>query len=228
MSFFLWSSIPDDELRDLGTRGTLSQPTVLEQQVRRMLADPRATISLVDNFAAQWLQLRGLADVFRDPDLFPEFDENLRDNFERETKLFIESTLREDRSVVDLLRADYTYLNERLARHYGIPSVYGERFRRVALGRNDPRGGLLSHGSILTVTAYANRTSPVLRGKWIMQNILGVSPPQPPANVPPLPESGDAGNARVRSSAARATPEEPDLCDVPRADGSLGLRAREF
>ena len=163
LSFFLWSSIPDDELRDLGTRGTLSQPTVLEQQVRRMLADPRATISLVDNFAAQWLQLRGLADVFRDPDLFPEFDENLRDSFERETKLFIESTLHENRSVVDLLRADYTYLNERLARHYGIPNVYGERFRRVELGRNDPRGGLLSHGSILTVTAYANRTSPVLR-----------------------------------------------------------------
>ena len=129
LSFFLWSSIPDDELRELGARGTLSQPTVFDQQVRRMLADPRATTSLTDNFAAQWLQLRGLADVFRDPDLFPDFDEHLRDSFERETKLFIESTLREDRSVVDLLRANYTYLNERLARHYGIPNVYGARFR---------------------------------------------------------------------------------------------------
>ena len=188
LSFFLWSSVPDDELLNLAIRGTLSQPRVFEQQVRRLLADPRSTRSLVDSFAAQWLQLRMLEDVFRDPEIFPEFDENLRNGFEQETKLFVEHTLRRDTSVLELLGAGYTFLNERLARHYGVPNVYGERLRRVELPPDSPRGGLLGHGSILTVTSYANRTSPVIRGKWLMQTILGMGPPAPPANVPALPE----------------------------------------
>ena len=209
LSFFLWGSLPDEALLELGVRGALSEPKVFEAQVRRMLADPRATKSLVDGFAAQWLQLRALADAFRSPEIYPEFDENLRTSFAQETKLFIASTLREDRSVLDLLRANYTYLNERLARHYGIPNVYGEQFRRVELSPTDPRGGLLTQGSILTVTSYPNRTSPVLRGKWLMQNILGVSPPAPPANVPPLPEQGTAGvpvSVRARLEQHRQNP----------------------
>ena len=190
LSFFLWSSVPDDELLNLASRGTLSQPQVFEQQVRRLLADRRSTRSLVDNFAAQWLQLRMLEDVFRDPEIFPQFDENLRNGFEQETKLFVEHTLRQDTSVLELLSADYTFLNERLARHYGVPNVSGARLRRVELPPDSPRGGLLGHGSILTVTSYANRTSPVIRGKWLMQTILGMGPPAPPANVPALPERG--------------------------------------
>jgi hypothetical protein len=161
-----------------------------------MLADRRATRSLVDNFAAQWLQLRSLHDVFRDPEIFPEFDENLRNGFEQETRLFVEYNLRQDRSILELLSANYTFLNERLARHYGIPNVYGERLRRVEVPIGSERGGLLGQGSILTVTSYSNRTSPVIRGKWLMQNILGVSPPAPPANVPALPEK-PGGNVPV-------------------------------
>jgi hypothetical protein len=190
LSFFLWSSIPDDELLDVAVRGTLSQPKVFEQQVRRLLADRRAKRSLVDNFAAQWLQLRSLDDVFRDPEIFPEFDENLRNGFDSETRSFVEHTLRQDTSVLELLGANYTFLNERLARHYGVPDVYGERLRRVELPAGSPRGGLLGQGSVLTVTSYANRTSPVIRGKWLMQTILGMGPPAPPANVPALPERG--------------------------------------
>ncbi len=195
LSFFLWSSIPDDELLALGASGALHEPGVLERQVRRMLADPRAR-ALVDNFAGQWLSIRNVQGLVPDPNLFPGFDENLREAFRRETELFVESQLREDRSVVDLLTADYTFLNARLARHYGIPGVRGSRFRRVAL--TDPRrGGLLGHGSILAVTSYGNRTSPVLRAKWVLENLLGTPPPPPPADVPGLPESGEHGEPQT-------------------------------
>jgi mono/diheme cytochrome c family protein len=196
LSFFLWSSIPDDPLLDLAARGKLREPAVLERQVRRMLADPKAK-ALVDNFAGQWLVLRNIRDVTPDPDLFPDFDENLRDAFQRETELFVESQIHDDRSVVDLLSANYTYVNERLARHYGIPNVYGDRFRRVSFREDQPRGGLLGQGSLLTVTSYPNRTSPVLRGKWLLENILGTPPPEPPPNVPALKEKGDNGQPQT-------------------------------
>ena len=185
LSFFLWSSIPDDELLDLAIKGKLRDAKVLEGQVRRMLADSRSN-SLVSSFAEQWLYLRNLDAVAPDPRVFLEFDDNLRQAFRRETELFFESIAKEDRSVVDLLGARYTFLNERLAKYYGIPNVYGSHFRRVTLDDASPRGGLLGQGSILTVTSYANRTSPVLRGKWILENIVGVAPPPPPPNVPPL------------------------------------------
>ena len=198
LSFFLWSSIPDDTLLDLAIRGDLRDPVILEQQVRRMLADRRST-ALVDNFVEQWLLLRNIPNVTPDPIVFPTFDENLRAAFARESELFVESIIREDRSVVDLLAADYTYVNERLADHYGIPGIYGNRFRRVTLGETQ-RGGLLGHGSLLTVTSYPNRTSPVLRGKWVLENVLGTPPPAPPDNVPPLPDRGEDGTpATVRA-----------------------------
>jgi mono/diheme cytochrome c family protein len=183
LSFFLWSSIPDERLLDLAERGELSRPAILEQQVRRMLADPRATAALVDDFAAQWLNLRRVAEVVVHPDFYPDFDDNLLHAFKQETELFIASTLREDRSVIDLLRADYTFVNERLARHYKIPGIYGTRFRRVTLPNPDQRGGLLAHGALLATTSYPDRTSPVLRGKWLLDNIFGVYVPPPPANV---------------------------------------------
>ncbi len=202
LSFFLWSSIPDDQLLDAATAGQLKDPNVLEQQVRRMLADPRSK-ALVDNFAGQWLVLRNIRDVAPDPDLFPDFDENLRDAFQRETELFFDSQLRADRSVVELLSANYTFLNERLAQHYGIPNVYGSRFRRVTLS-DDRRGGLLTQGSLLTVTSYPNRTSPVVRGKWLLETILGTPPPPPPPNVPALEDRGEGGKvASVRERLER-------------------------
>jgi hypothetical protein len=183
LSFFLWSSIPDEPLLAAAERGELAKPQAVEEQVRRMLADPRATSALVDDFAAQWLNLRRVNDVVAHPDAYPDFDDNLLDAFKRETALFIASTLHEDRSVLDLLRADYTFVNERLARHYGIPGISGSRFRRVTLPDPDQRGGLLGHGSILATTSYPDRTSPVLRGKWLLDNILGVYVPPPPPNV---------------------------------------------
>ena len=188
LSFFLWSSLPDDELLDAAIRGELSRPAELERQARRMLADPRSS-NLASNFAGQWLQLRNLRAVSPNPRLYPDFDDNLRQAFRQETELFFDSVLREDRSVLDLLRADYTFLNERLAKHYGIPGVYGSRFRRVALDEDSKRGGLLRQGSILAVTSYATRTSPVIRGKWVLDNILGAPPPPPPANVPVLEDN---------------------------------------
>jgi mono/diheme cytochrome c family protein len=187
LSFFLWSSIPDDELLNLAVDGRLSRPAVLEQQVRRMLADPRSE-PLVTSFAGQWLYLRNLAAVSPNARSFPDFDENLRQAFRRETELLFESIVKEDRNVLDLLTANYTFVNQRLARHYGIPNVYGDRFRRVTIDADDPRRGLLGHGSILTVTSYATRTSPVLRGKWILENLLGIKVPPPPADVPALEE----------------------------------------
>jgi hypothetical protein len=159
-----------------------------------MLADARSQ-ALVDNFAAQWLSLRALQGVAPNPDLFPEFDDNLREAFRRETELFVASQLRGDKSVLDLLTADYTFVNERLARHYDIPNVYGNHFRRVTLG-DQKRGGLLGHGSILTVTSYGNRTSPVLRGHWLLENVLGAPPPPPPPDVPALPERGENGEPK--------------------------------
>ena len=183
LSFFLWNSIPDERLLEAAERGQLSKPVVLEQQVRRMLADPRAPRALVDNFAAQWLNLRRVREVVVDPDVYPDFDESLLQAFEEETRLFLTSTLGEDRSVLDLLRANYTFVNERLARHYGIAGIYGSRFRRVTLPNLDQRGGLLGHGSILATTSYPNRTSPVLRGKWLLDNMFGTPPPPPPPGV---------------------------------------------
>ncbi|HEY7497511.1 MAG TPA: DUF1592 domain-containing protein [Vicinamibacterales bacterium] len=201
LSFFLWSSIPDDELLNAAIAGTLHQPAVLERQVRRMLADPRSR-SLVTNFAAQWLHLRNLAAITPDMRLFPDFDDNLRQAFRQETELFVESILREDRSVLDLLRANYTFVNERLAKHYGIPHIYGSRFRRIALDEDSERGGLLRHGSILTVTSYATRTSPVVRGKWILDNLLGVPPPPPLPDVPALKDNTVDGHLSVRKRLA--------------------------
>ena len=186
LSFFLWSSIPDDELLTLAEQGKLKDSAVLEAQVRRMLKDPRAR-ALTDNFAGQWLYLRNVRNLFPNSDLFPDFDENLRQAFRQETEMFFESILRENRSVLDLLTADYTFVNERLARHYGIPDVHGSQFRRVAV-KDDFRRGLLGQGSILAVTSKAERTSPVVRGKWILENILGMPVPPPPPDVPLLPE----------------------------------------
>ena len=207
LSFFLWSSIPDDELVDLAARGELSDPAVLDHQVRRMLADPRSQ-ALVENFAGQWLYLRNLRSIAPDTTRFPEFDDNLRQALRRETELLFGSQLRADRGVHDLLRADYTFVNERLARHYGIPNVYGNHFRRVEYG-NDRRAGLLGHGSILTVTSYPHRTSPVLRGKWLLENLLGAPPPPPPPDIPELDEdtSGAApATMRERMAQHRASP----------------------
>ena len=205
LSFFLWSSIPDEELLAIAQRGELHRPKVLESQVRRMLADPRS-ISLVENFAAQWLHLRNLESFTPDLRLFPDFDDNLREAFRRETELHFEALLREDRTVLDLIKTDHTFLNERLAKHYGIPNVYGSRFRRVALDSESRRGGLLRQGSILTVTSYATRTSPVIRGHWLLGNLLGTPPPPPPANIPNLKENtvSETLPMRARLSAHRA------------------------
>ena len=201
LSFFLWSSIPDDELLDTAERGTLHKPRVLEQQVRRMLADARSR-NLVSNFAEQWLYLRNLESITPDLRLFPDFDDNLRQAFRRETEMHFESVLREDRSVLELLKTDHTFLNERLAKHYGISHVYGDRFRRVALDRDDERGGLFRQGSVLTVTSYATRTSPVLRGKWVLENILGTPPPPPLPDVPALKDNTIAATLSVRERLA--------------------------
>ena len=187
LSFFLWSSIPDDELLDLAERGTLSDPAVLDAQVRRMLQDPRAE-ALSINFAGQWLNLRGMDSVGPLPMLYPDFDNPLRQSMRREVELLFDSIVREDRSVVELLNADYTFVDERLAKHYGIPNIYGSQFRRVTLGPEmDVRKGLVGKGAILTTSSKPDRTSPVTRGKWIMTNVLGMSPPDPPPNVPALP-----------------------------------------
>jgi hypothetical protein len=207
LSFFLWSSLPDDALLTAAAAGQLSQPLGLEREVRRMLRDPRAR-ALVDNFAGQWLMLRNLKGHVPTPGDFPNFDNELRQAFRRETELFVESIFREDRSVTEMLTANYSFLNERLARHYGVPNVYGSQFRRVILP-GTTRRGLLGQGSILTVTSYPNRTSPVLRGKWILENILGTPPPAPPPNVPALTDNKageDAKSLRERMESHRQSP----------------------
>jgi mono/diheme cytochrome c family protein len=198
LSFFLWSSIPDDELLTLAAQGRLREPAVLERQVRRMVADSKST-ALIENFAGQWLNLRSLDTIAPNPSVYPDFDDNLRDGFRREVELFFDSIIHEDRSVLDLLTADYTFVDERLALHYGIPNVYGSRFRRVNLGADlEARRGLLGKGALMSVTSQATRTSPVTRGKWFLQTFLGVSPPDPPPNVPAVkpPQQDMAGNAK--------------------------------
>ena len=209
LSFFLWSSIPDDELMQLASSGLLDDPPILEQQIKRMLADPRAE-SLVTNFAAQWLFLRDIEQKQPDVLMFPDFDDGLRSAFERETELFIGSVLREKRSVLDLLSANYTFLNDRLARHYGIPNIEGSYFRRYVFPPGSPRGGLLGQGSILTLTSYSTRTSPVLRGKWVLENLLSAAPPPPPPNIPALKteaaEPGKTLTLRQAMTQHRASP----------------------
>ena len=225
LSFFLWSSIPDDELLDVAERRELSVPRVFEAQVQRMLADPRSE-ALVGNFAGQWLTLRNAAAVQPDEDAFPDFGEGLRRAFRRETELLFGSVLREDRSTLDLLAADYTFVNERLARHYGIPNVRGSHFRRVALD-DEARGGLLGHGSILTVTSYANRTSPVNRGKWVLENILGTPPPPPPPDVPDL-ETAEGGQALSMREAMEQHRANPVCASCHRLMDPLGLSLENF
>jgi hypothetical protein len=209
LSFFLWNSIPDDELLDLASRGQLSDPRILPDQVHRMLDDRRSS-ALVNDFAAQWLGLRALQGIAPNPELFPEtvYDESLRDSFRRETELFIENQIREDRSVTELLTADYTFVDERLARHYGIPNVHGSRFRRVT-HPGKQRGGLLGQGSVLMLTSYPDRTSPVLRGKWLLENVFGTPPPDPPADVPALELKGADGtplSAKAQMAQHRTNP----------------------
>ena len=196
LSFFLWKSIPDEELLDLAERDELGEPGTLARQVRRMLADPRAT-RFMDDFSGQWLQVRNIFSQDPDGALFAGFNDSLRKAMVRETQLFFESQVREDRPLQDLLRADYTFLNEQLARHYGVDDLYGSRFRRHVWD-DDRRHGLLGHGSLLTVTSYANRTSVVLRGLWVLETLLGAPPPPPPPNVPPLPENDRARPASLR------------------------------
>ena len=210
LSFFLWSSGPDERLLDLAESRQLSRPAVLDREVRRMLADPRATDALVDGFAAQWLNLRLMSEVVVDPDRYPTYDDSLLAAFDQETKLFIASTLREDRGVAELLKADYTFVNERLARHYGLSGIYGSRFRRVSLPDSAQRGGLLAHGSLLATTSYPDRTSPVLRGKFLLNNILGLPAPPPPpgvdTNLPETPANAPPATIRERLALHRTSP----------------------
>ncbi len=210
LSFFLWSSIPDEHLLTLAEHNELSKPATLEKEVRRMLADPRAVDSLVDNFAAQWLNLRRVDEVVIDPVKYPTYDESLLNAFITETQMFVASTVQEDRSVDELLDANYTFVNERLAREYGIPGIYGSRFRRVTLPDHNQRGGLLAQGSILVTTSYPERTSPVLRGKWLLNNIFGLPIPPPPPGVNTTLEAPRAGTApptiRERLAKHRTSP----------------------
>ena len=226
LSFFLWSSIPDDELLDRAIAGELRHPDVLEAEVRRLLADGRSR-ALVDNFAAQWLYLRDVEAQEPDPGFFPGFDENLRQAFSRETELFIDSVLREDRGVGELLTADYTFVNERLARHYGIPHVYGSHFRRVSLAGTERRG-LLGHGGILTLTSYATRTSPVLRGKWILENLLSSPPPPPPPDIPALAETTDDGAALSMRAAMERHRANPACASCHAQMDPLGFALENF
>ena len=226
LSFFLWSSVPDDALLDRAFAGELRDPAVLEAEVRRMLADERSR-ALVDNFAEQWLYLRDVEAKEPDPGFFPGFDENLRQAFMRETALFIDSVLREDRSVSELLTADYTFLNERLAKHYGIPHVYGSHFRRVSLAGTERRG-LLGQGGILTLTSYATRTSPVLRGKWILENLLASPPPPPPPDIPALAETNDDGAALSMRAAMERHRANPACASCHAQMDPLGFALENF
>ena len=226
LSFFLWSSIPDDELLDLAAAGRLRDPDVLERQTRRMLADPRAR-ALVTSFAGQWLHLRNVPAVAPDEDRFPDVGEGLRQAMRRETELFVESVFREDRGVLDLLTADYTFVNERLARHYGLPGVYGDHFRRVTLP-GAARRGLLGHASILSVTSYPNRTSPVLRGKWVLENLLGTPPALPPPDVPALEETTAGGEALSMREATERHRANPACASCHRLMDPPGFALEQF
>ena len=226
ISFFLWSSLPDDELLAVAEAGGLEDPEVVEAQVRRMLADPRSE-SLARNFAGQWLRLRNISGALPSDVLFPDFGESLRQDFVRETELFFDSILREGRGVIDLLTADHTFLNERLARHYGIPGVYGSDFRRVSLADGNRRG-LLGQGSILTVTSYPDRTSPVGRGKWVLENVLGTPPPPPPPNVPELEPAEDTGRVLAMRERMEQHRENPVCASCHRVMDPLGLALENF
>src|SRR5262245_14632522 len=226
LSFFLWSSIPDDELLNAAIAGKLKQPAVLEQQVRRMLADPRSR-ALVDNFVDQWLQMSKLTGLVPDSDAFPEFDENLRGAMHQETAEFVASQLREDHSVVDLLTANYSYLNERLARHYAVPDVYGNHFRKVTFS-DGVRGGLLGQAGVLTVTSYPNRTSVVLRGKWLLANMLGAPPPPPPADVPSLKDAGQDGQPRSLRDRMEQHRKNPACAGCHQRMDPLGFALENF
>ncbi len=226
LSFFLWSSIPDDQLLEAATRNRLKEPAVLEREVRRMLTDPKSE-RFVANFAGQWLYLRNLSNHQPNSMVFPDYDDNLRQAFWREAELFFESIVREDRNVVDLMTADYTFVNERLAIHYGIPNVYGSNFRRVTL-TEDARKGLLGKGAILTVTSHATRTSPVVRGKWILDNILNAPPPPPPANVPPLPEGEESGRVMSMRERMEAHRKNPVCANCHKLFDPIGLAMENF
>ena len=226
LSFFLWGSIPDDELREAAVRGTLNHPAALEKQVQRMLRDPRSK-ALVDNFASRWLELSKLPGVVPDTELYPEFDENLRDAMEQETKLFIGSQVHSNRSVVELLTADYSFLNERLAAHYGIPNIYGNHFRRVTF-TGTTRGGLLGQSSVLTVTSYPNRTSVTMRGRWLLANILGAPPPPPPPDIPALKEAGVEGQPRSLRERMEMHRKNPACASCHQRMDPLGFALENF
>ena len=229
LSFFLWSSVPDDELIDLAATGQLREPAILEAQTRRMLADDKAS-ALVTNFASQWLYLRNVPALYPDEDLFPHVGEALRQAMQRETELFVEDIFLRDQNVMNLLTADYTFVNERLARHYDIPHVYGSHFRRVSLGRlgHDARRGLLGHASILAVTAYPNRTSPVLRGKWVLENLLGTPPASPPPDVPSLEETTDNGEVLSMREATERHRANPVCASCHRLMDPPGFALEQF
>ncbi len=227
LSFFLWSSIPDDSLLDLAEKGKLGNPDVYEQQVRRMLADSRSK-ALMKNFAGQWLYLRNVEKIGPNPDVFPDFDANLKDAFQQESELYVASMLKEDRSILELLNADYTFVNERLARHYGIPNIYGSQFRRIAV-RDENRKGLLGQASILTVTSYATRTAPTIRGRWLLENILGVPPPPPPPNVPSLDiKKGDDGKPLTMRQQMEAHRANPACASCHKVMDPLGFALENF
>jgi len=229
LSFFLWSSLPDDELIGLANAGRLRDPEVLERQTRRMLADDRAR-ALVTNFSSQWLYLRNVPAVYPDEDLFPHVGEALRQAMRRETELFVESIFRDDQNVLELLTADYTFVNERLARHYDIPNVYGSHFRRVSLDglTNNARRGLLGQASILAVTAYPNRTSPVLRGKWVLENLLGTPPASPPPDVPSLEETTNDGEVLSMREATERHRANPACASCHRLMDPPGFALEQF
>jgi hypothetical protein len=226
LSFFLWSSIPDDQLLTVASQGKLKDPVVLQQQVKRMLADRRSN-ALIANFAEQWLFLRNLKAAAPDLEAFPDFDDNLRRAMKEETTLFFDSIMREDRSVLDLLNADYTFVNERLARHYGMPNIYGSQFRRVKVP-SEARRGLLGQASILTVTSYPNRTSPVERGKWILTNLLGVPPSPPPPNVPPLQENSENGKPRSLRERMEQHRKDPVCAGCHKSMDPIGFALENF
>jgi cytochrome c551/c552 len=226
LSFFLWSSLPDDELLDVAAAGRLKTPTVLEQQVRRLLADPRSA-AFVDNFVGQWLQLRNLRTKQPNSHEYPDFDDNLRRALQTETELFVASIVREDRSILDLMTADYTFVNERLAKHYGIPRVYGSHFRRVTL-TDEARRGLLGKGAILMVTSHAHRTSPVQRGKWVLENVLGTPPPPPPDVVPPFPEDTEAAKPSSVRERMEQHRRNPACANCHRLMDPIGLALENF
>lgn len=226
LSFFLWSSVPDDELRTLAAAGRLKDPAVVDQQVQRMLKDPRAA-ALVDNFASRWLELGKLAGAVPDTDLYREFDENLRESMEKETKLFISDQIQNDRNIIELISANYSFLNQRLATHYGVPDIYGDHFRKVAFA-DTRRGGLLGQGSLLTLTSYGNRTSVVLRGRWVLANLLGAPPPAPPPDVPALKDAGAGGAPRSLRERMEAHRQNAVCASCHRRMDPLGFSLENF